>query len=163
MTNREFFLQRWEQEHPMFLKVFRALPPDKSDFRPHPRSRTAAEIVWLLVQEEQACETLIDTLQVHWKESPPTLALQEMIAAYEKAHQEVAWRLKKLDDKTWEQNTKLLTESGVAYEDTLGGMFWAPRPAHHLHPPDGRQSSGHLRPLGRRPRPMSSVEQNLPA
>jgi uncharacterized damage-inducible protein DinB len=125
MTNREFFLQRWEQEHPMFLKVFRALPPDKSDFRPHPRSRSASELVWLLVQEEQACETLIDTLQVHWKETPPTLGLEEMIAAYEKAHGEVAWRLKKLDDKTWEQNTKLLTERGVAYEDTLGGMFWA--------------------------------------
>jgi hypothetical protein len=114
MTNREFFLQRWEQEHPLFLKVFQALPHEKADFRPHPRSRSAAELV-----------TLIDTLQVHWKETAPTLNLEEMIAAYQKAHEEVAWRLKKLDDKAWEQNSKLLTESGAAYEDTLGGMFWA--------------------------------------
>jgi uncharacterized damage-inducible protein DinB len=125
MTNREFFIQRWEQEYPLFLKVFQALPHDKADFRPHPRSRSAAELVWLLVQEEQACETLIDTLQVHWKETAPTLGLEEMIAAYQKAHQEVAGRLKKLDDQAWEQNAKLLTESGAAYEDTLGGMFWA--------------------------------------
>lgn len=26
MTNREFFLQRWEEEYPTFCKVFRALP-----------------------------------------------------------------------------------------------------------------------------------------
>lgn len=49
MTNREFFLQLWEQEYPTFLKVFRALPEDKLDYRPHPRSRSAAELVWLLV------------------------------------------------------------------------------------------------------------------
>ena len=31
MTNREFFIRRWEEEYPTFLNVFRALPKDKPD------------------------------------------------------------------------------------------------------------------------------------
>jgi len=45
MTNREFFVECWEQEHPTFVKVFKAVPADKLDYRPHPRSRSAAELV----------------------------------------------------------------------------------------------------------------------
>jgi len=29
MTNREFFIQRWEAEYPLMLKVLRALPADR--------------------------------------------------------------------------------------------------------------------------------------
>ncbi|MFQ5778673.1 MAG: DinB family protein [Terriglobia bacterium] len=125
MTNREFFLQRWEQEYPTFLKVFRALPKDKLDYRPHPRSRSAAELVWLLVLEEQACSEWIDTGKVDWKETPPPKNLEEAIGAYEKAHAELAPRLKKLDDNTWEEKKVQLLSGDQAYELPLGEMLWA--------------------------------------
>jgi hypothetical protein len=32
MTNREFFIQRWEQESPAFMRVFKALPADRLDY-----------------------------------------------------------------------------------------------------------------------------------
>lgn len=44
MTDREFFLQRWEQEYPISLRVFRALPHDKLDFRPHHRGQLSTYI-----------------------------------------------------------------------------------------------------------------------
>jgi hypothetical protein len=49
LSNREFFIQRWEQEYPAFTRVFKALPADRLDYRPHPRSRSAGELVALLV------------------------------------------------------------------------------------------------------------------
>jgi uncharacterized damage-inducible protein DinB len=138
MTNREFFLQWWEQEHPTFLRVFKALPVDKSDYRPHEPSMSAAELVWLLAYEVQTGEELIDTGQSNWKEtvcggvtitySPMGSApknLGEMITAYEKAHQELVRRLKELDDKTWEEKkVKFVVDGQVTHEDTLGGAFW---------------------------------------
>ena len=127
MTNREFFLQRCEEEYPTFCKVFRALPADQPDFRPHPRSRTAAELLWLLVLEEQACSGWIDAGKVDWKVTPPPASLGEAIAAYERAHSELAPRLCSLDDQTWEEKKVQLVVGGEAgaYELPLGEMLWA--------------------------------------
>ena len=55
LSNREFFIQRWEQEHPAFVRVFKALPPGALDYRPHPRSRSARELVALLVSAQKSC------------------------------------------------------------------------------------------------------------
>jgi uncharacterized damage-inducible protein DinB len=127
MTNREFFLQRWEEEYPTFCNVFRALPADRPDFRPHPRSRTAVELVWLLALEEQACSGWIDVGKVDWKVTLAPASLGEAIAAYERAHSELAPRLRSLDEKTWEEKKVQLVVGGEAgsYELTLGEMLWA--------------------------------------
>ncbi len=125
MTNREFFIKRWEEEYPTSLKVFRALPKDKPDYRPHPRSRSAAELVWLLVLEEQACSGWIDVGKVEWKETPPPRSLDEVVAAYDKAHVDLTPRLKKLDDNTWEEKTVQLLSGEASYELPLGKMLWA--------------------------------------
>jgi len=39
MTNREFFIQRYTYEHPIFLKVAGAVPLSQIEWRPHPKSR----------------------------------------------------------------------------------------------------------------------------
>lgn len=125
MTNREFFVKRWEEEYLTFSKVFRALPRDKPNYRPHPRSRSAVELVWLLVLEEQACSGLIDAGKVEWKETKPPQSLEEVVAAYEKAHAELAPRLKKLNDNTWEEKPVQLLSGAASYELSLGEMLWA--------------------------------------
>jgi uncharacterized damage-inducible protein DinB len=124
MTNREFFIQRWNAEYPAFVKVFRALPPDRLDYRPHPRSRSAAELVWLLAQEEQAGVELINTGQIDWKETPPPGSLDEMTGAYERSHAELAGRLEKLDEAAWESRGKFLLDGQLIMEETLGQTFW---------------------------------------
>jgi len=53
MTNREFFIRCWRQDYPTFVKVLRAVPADKMDYRPDPVTRSAAELVWLQVEEKQ--------------------------------------------------------------------------------------------------------------
>ncbi len=146
MTNREFFIQRWSDEYPLFLKVFKALPHDKLDFRPHERSRSAAELVWHMICEAQVGVPMIDTGSVDWKETPPTLSLEEMVAAYEKAHSDLEWRLKKLDDKIWDEaKAKLLVAGHAAYEAPLREMFWGVlfEGIHHRG-----QLSTYIRPMG---------------
>ena len=146
MPSRKFFIQRWEQEFSIFLRVFKALPADKLDYRPHPRSRSAAELVWLLVYEEKTGVELIETGKIDWKETPPPRALDDMIKAFEKHHAELSKRLKKVSDKTWEKKkAKLMVEGHLAFETTLGEMFWVALldAIHHRG-----QLSTYIRPMG---------------
>ena len=146
MTNREFYLECWEQEHPTFVKVFRAVPPDKLDYRPHPRSRSAADLVWLQVLEKRCWFELLDSGRITWTLAPPPPGLEEMITAYQQAHKELALRLKRLDDKSWnEQLTQFLLEGRVVFETVMGHMFWTGLfdAIHHRG-----QLSVYLRPMG---------------
>jgi len=146
MTNREFFIECWEQEHPTFMRVFKAVPADKLDHQPHPRSRSARELMWLQVLEKQCWPELLDTGKVDWKVPPATMSLADMIRAYEKAHTELVPRLQKLDDKTWNHKaTQFLWEGKVVFETVMGHMFWSGLfdAIHHRG-----QLSVYLRPMG---------------
>jgi uncharacterized damage-inducible protein DinB len=126
MTNREFFIRCWEDEYPCFVKVMKAVPADKLDFRPHPRSRSAAELVWLQVLEKRCWIELLDTGKITWKLPPPPMNLNEMIAAYEKAHHELAPRLKEVDETSWQEKlTQFVMDGHVWFETCMGHMFWA--------------------------------------
>jgi len=48
-------------EYPAFVDVFNALPVDRLDYRPHPVSRSAGELVGLLVSLERSCAELCET------------------------------------------------------------------------------------------------------
>lgn len=146
MTSLELFILHWSREHPIFLRVFRALPEAQLDYRPHPRSRSARELVTLLAYEERVNSELIDTGQVNWKEPAPAASLDEAIEAYVKAHQELERRLKRLDDKTWEEKkVKFMVDGVLLFEETYGGMLWGSLldMIHHRG-----QLSVYIRPMG---------------
>jgi uncharacterized damage-inducible protein DinB len=148
MTNREFFIKCWRQEYPTFVKVFRAVPADKLDYRPDPVTRSAAELIWLQVQEKQCWFELLETGKIDWKPTAPTLSLDEMIHAYAKAHTELGPALERLDDHTWnEKPTQFVMNDRVYFEVRLGEMFWLGLfdAIHHRG-----QLSVYLRPMGGR-------------
>jgi uncharacterized damage-inducible protein DinB len=125
MTNREFFIRCWEDEYPVFLKTFRAVPADRLDYRPHPQSRSAADLVWLQVVEKRCWFELLETGQIHWELPPITMSLPEMIAAYEEAHRILAPRLRKVDDTSWHlKPTQFVVNGHSFYETSMGHMFW---------------------------------------
>ena len=59
-TVRQYFHECFDAEKPKFIRVLRAVPGDKADYRPHPRSTSAGDLVWLLACElDDACN-LVD-------------------------------------------------------------------------------------------------------
>lgn len=48
---RQAFLDTYEREHAITMKVLRAFPPDKLDLQPHPKCKTARDLAWIFVQE----------------------------------------------------------------------------------------------------------------
>jgi uncharacterized damage-inducible protein DinB len=125
LTNREFFLQCWEQEYPTIVKVLRAVPPNKLDYRPDPRSRSAGELVWLQVLEKRCWFELLETGKINWNVTEPTMSLDAMIIAYQKAHADLAPHLEKLNDDIWDtKSTQFLMDGRVYFEVPMGRMFW---------------------------------------
>jgi uncharacterized damage-inducible protein DinB len=145
MTNREFFLARLEVEHAAFVRVFRALPADKLDYRPHSRSRSAGELLALLVYEKQSEIELCEKGVVHWSEPPGFGKLDDMVSDYEQHHARVVTLLRQLDDPAWEKPAKGMVGEEVVLEDTVGGLLWIGLfdAVHHRG-----QLSVYIRPMG---------------
>ena len=145
MTNLEFCIARRKSELPAFVRVLKAIPPGRLDYRPDPKARTAGELAWLLATEEAALISLLDTGTVQWKEDKPPAHVNEILAAFERNAAAVDERLARLDEGGWEKKGRFLMEGAPAWEDTIGQFFWGFLfdAVHHRG-----QLSTYLRPMG---------------
>ena len=114
MTNLEFCRKQRKAELPAFVKVLKAGPQDRLDYRPDPKARTAQELAWVLAQEEAALVRLLDTGTVEWKEERPPARMESIVAAYETSAAAVNERLERLDEAGWEKQGKFLMGGGGA-------------------------------------------------
>jgi len=48
---KQQFLDAYEREHAITMKVLRAFPPEQSELRPHPISKPARELAWVFALE----------------------------------------------------------------------------------------------------------------
>jgi len=151
LSNREFFIERWQQEYPAFVRVFKALPAERLDYRPHPRSRSAAELVALLVASQQHCIELCKSHKslyngLRWQVLPVSGTLAEMTATYERDHGAMLGQLQALDDQAWYHQAWLIqgTEE-IMLRANVGGLLWLALfdIVHHRG-----QLSTYIRPMG---------------
>jgi uncharacterized damage-inducible protein DinB len=124
MTSLELCRKQRAQELPKFVKVLKAVPQGRQDYRPDPKARTAAELAWLFAQSEGALVTLLDTGTIEWKESKPTAGMDAIIAAFEKSAGAVNERLAKLDEAGWEKKGRFLMAGAPPWEESLGAFVW---------------------------------------
>ncbi len=145
MTNLEFCIARRKAELPAFVRVLKAVPQGRLDYRPDPKARTAAELAWLLAAEEAALVSLLDTGTVEWKEQTPPARVDEIVAAFERNGAAVNERLERLDEAGWQKKGRFLMGGGPAWEDTIGEFVWGFLfdAVHHRG-----QLSTYLRPMG---------------
>jgi uncharacterized damage-inducible protein DinB len=152
LSNREFFIRRLSQEYPAFVDVCKALPSDKLDYRPHPGSRSAGELVAMLVSVQQSCIELCDKgsssfnsgMQFHPSSSSTTL--DQMVAALEQHHRSLLQKLYGLDDAAWDHVAWLTQgKQEILVKDTIGGLLWIALfdAVHHRG-----QLSTYIRPMG---------------
>ena len=143
-TVLEYYKQCFAAEKPTFIKVMKAVPEDQADYRPHPRSTSARELVWLLAYElKDACD-LIERGEASYV---PTTApsVPDAIAQYERNASDLESRLGTIDAAAWERKAKFLVEGNVVWEAPLGDMLFGFLfdAVHHRG-----QLSTYLRPMG---------------
>ncbi len=145
MTNLEFCIARRKAERPAFIRVLKAIPKSRTDYRPDLKARTAAELAWLLAEEEAAIIDLLKVGMSEWRDPKPPYDIDKLAAGFEKLSAEVNDRLEHLDEVAWDKNVRLIMAGGSAWEDTLGQMVWGFLfdAIHHRG-----QLSTYLRPMG---------------
>ena len=145
MTPREHYAKSFKNEKPIFVRVFRAVPPDRTSYRPHPKSTSAGDLVWMLASElHDACE-IAERHEVDFALTPAPGTLEDSITAYERNAGELEKRLAKLDDDAWQRKARFLVNGATAWEAPLGDMLWGFLfdAIHHRG-----QLSSYLRPMG---------------
>src|SRR4051794_34201732 len=98
MSLPQFFVTRWEQEQAAFGKVLRALPGDQLTYRPHERSSAAGDLAWQLAVEQRGLADFLEKGQMVWDASPRPATIEEIVAAWDAATNDVRERLKGLDE-----------------------------------------------------------------
>ena len=102
MNEQEMYLNGWEREFQTTVKVLKAFPADKLDFKPHERSRSARELAWTFVGEEMVTDMIINGNVDFSAEGPKAPAtMKEILAAYEKTHNEMVGKVRKLSEQDY--------------------------------------------------------------
>ena len=146
MTDREFFISRRPDEFKMFQDVLRAIPGDKLSYKPHDRSPSAAEIMWMIAREQDACVRLLDDGAVEWNDAPPPSA-EQIVKTFEQNWRALDERLKDQDDDTWKRRGQFIYQGKVVDESPIGQSLWFMLfdAIHHRG-----QLTAYLRPMGGR-------------
>ena len=144
MTTREFYVQRRKAEFPAFMKVLKALPKDRLDYKPDERSPSAEQVAWTLVHQTMVCGDVAKEARGEWKDSPAP-ALDDMIAKFERASNDLIETVSKMDEETWNRKAEFYYQGKVVSEQPAGQFLWSMMfdAIHHRG-----QLSAYLRPMG---------------
>jgi len=145
VDEKELFLKFWEREAPATRKVISRIPEDKCDYKPEPKSRTALEIAWLIVMEEKVLAEGLEKGTVEWQDFPAPATVEEILATYDRNHDDLTRRLHALDHSVWEKEFKFVygeyeISRGTGYHFGWEFLFDS---VHHRG-----QLSTYLRPMG---------------
>ncbi len=107
MTEKEMLLASLEREFATTLKVLKAYPADKPDFKPHERSMSAKELAWVFVIEQQvivdgALAGAIDFSKM----APAPATMRDVIAAYERIQPATVSKVKQASEAALSKTVK---------------------------------------------------------
>ena len=99
-SEKENFLRTWENEFKTTLKVLKAYPEGRQNFRPHEISRSAREIAKTIAGEEKA--VVLGVISGNMDFSVMTSVpedMKELIEWYERSHKEMVHKYNELSDE----------------------------------------------------------------
>jgi uncharacterized damage-inducible protein DinB len=122
------FLDAYEREHQITMRVLRAYPPDQADLRPHPRLKTARELAWVFALE-RGLGTMV------WNDElakgppagempPPPTAWPEVLAAVDKAHRDFGSVIREAPDAMLQGTVKFFTGPKAMDDVTRLWFLW---------------------------------------
>ena len=124
MSNRTFYLQRWEPDQPAFVRVLRALPADNLDYKPHERSSSAGDLAWQLAEELRVLSEVDESGAINWEAKPRPASLDEIVAAYEANAERLRSVVGSMEDARWDGEGRFLFGGQEAWKATVSDIFW---------------------------------------
>ena len=101
MTEQALFTDLWKKESKTTRNVLARIP-EGSQYRPDPKSRTAQEIAWQILGEEQMLIEALETGKAAWTPAPVPATMKEIVASYDRQSASTAERLTNLPAARWD-------------------------------------------------------------
>ncbi len=126
MTNKQFFLATIHDEQPIFIKVIKALPHDKLDYKPDEKARTAGKIAFQLASQPFFMAAVAKTGSVDWGtyHEPEHPDVDAMTLMAEKNFTDLKATIEATSDEDWDNGKALMEYPGGKWETTRYGMVW---------------------------------------
>lgn len=139
MDERSLFTDFWTKEAETTRKVLARIP-ERSEYRPDPKSRTAKEIAWQIVCEERMIIEALENGKAEWAPPPVPATMNEVLAAYEKQSAGIAQRWRALPAARWSGSLDFFGNQRLASPMAWSFLFDI---VHHRG-----QITTYLRPMG---------------
>jgi uncharacterized damage-inducible protein DinB len=125
---RQAFLDAYEREHAITMKVLRAYPAEKKDLRPHPKCKTARELAWIFVLERGLGKMVANDAFAAGgptgkaPDAPESWA--EILDALEKAHTDFAKFVKELPEERLRGTAKFFVGPKNLADTPIMDFLW---------------------------------------
>lgn len=139
MDEKALFTTFWTDESQITRRVFERIP-DGSDYRPDAKSRTAKEIAWQIICEEQMIMDALETGNAAWNPPPMPATMKEVSDLYAKQADEMRARWTSLPADRWNGTLKFFGKERPASPMAWSFLFDI---VHHRG-----QITTYLRPMG---------------
>ena len=145
MEQDTLLLRFWKHEAVATRKVISRIPEAQSGYRPHPQSRSARELAWLIVLEGSLLVEGLEAGAIDWRDDEGPATIAEILAIYDGRHDEIVRRLEMLDTGAWERDVGFVV-AGQEYRRAPGYDFGWEFLFDQVH--RRGQLSTYLRPMG---------------
>ena len=119
MDERTLFTKFWVDESATTSKVLGRIP-EGSDYKPDPKSRTAQDIAWQIVCEEQMLIEAMERGKAEWAPAPLPQTMREVLEAYDKQRATMAKRFEALPQTRWDGEMEFF-----GHTRPVSGMAWS--------------------------------------
>ena len=139
MSDQAMFTDFWTKESKTTRNVLSRIP-EGSDYRPDPKSRTASEIAWQIVCEEQMLVDALETGKMEWNPRPAPGTMKQMVETYDAQSAKVCDRLRAMPAERWDGTLEFFGKQRPASPMAWSFLFDI---VHHRG-----QITTYLRPMG---------------
>ena len=139
MDDKSRFTKFWLNESATTRKVLARIP-EASDYRPDPKSRTAREIAWQIIYEEQMIIEALETGNAEWAPPPLPASMKEVLDVYDRQSAGISERWSALPAARWDGSLKFFGSERPASDLAWNFLLDI---VHHRG-----QISTYLRPMG---------------
>ncbi len=143
-SEKEQFLQTWEQEHATTAKLIGAIPEGRLDFKPHARSWSTRELAWHLVDAERFLVEACLAGKIELQPGPPAPAtLGEIRTIFGRQHKELVEKIRAAEDRQLGRSIQIHVAPKQMGDVPIMGVLWMGVVLHAAH--HRGQLSVHLR------------------
>jgi uncharacterized damage-inducible protein DinB len=124
-TEKDQFIQAWEREFQTTLKLLKQYPAEKAGLKPSEKSRSAKDLAWTFVVEEQALIGGALKGEIDFKNIPqPPSSMPEIISTYERNHKEMIDKVKHTPEVELNKTMKFMTGPKQTGDMRKADILW---------------------------------------